>query len=146
MLYVFDIDGTIADISHRLHFITKPEKDWTAFYLAAAEDQPIWDTITVARALAKAGHRVIYITGRSEDIRGITNAWLLKYRVPQGSLYMRKANDYREDFQVKSEILDKILNTPGFENIDGVFEDRQQVVDMYRARGIRVFQCAKGDF
>ena len=28
----------------------------------------------------------------------------------------------------------------------GVFEDRQQVVDMYRAKGLRVFQVADGKF
>jgi hypothetical protein len=32
------------------------------------------------------------------------------------------------------------------ETIGGVFEDRQQVVDMYRARGLRVFQVDKGHF
>jgi hypothetical protein len=31
MIYIFDIDGTLADISHRLHFIQQESKDWKAF-------------------------------------------------------------------------------------------------------------------
>jgi len=63
---------------------------------------------------------------------------------------MRKEGDHREDNIVKSELLDQILTQyPQVKEqfkIAGVFEDRQQVVDMYRARGLRVFQVAKGDF
>jgi hypothetical protein len=66
---------------------------------------------------------------------------------------MRAEGDHREDNIVKSELLDKLLKYEGFPNefppsvkISGVFEDRQQVVDMYRARGLRVFQVAKGNF
>ena len=148
MIYIFDIDGTITDISHRLHFIQDKPKDWNAFFMAAADDAPIWETVAVARALSKAGHRIVYSTGRSEISRGITEAWLEKFRVPwvRQLLYMRTEGDHREDNVVKSELLDKILATPGFEKISGVFEDRQQVVDMYRARGLKVFQVAKGDF
>jgi len=65
---------------------------------------------------------------------------------------MRKDGNHREDAAVKSELLDQVLSSypqvPDRPNqkIAGVFEDRQQVVDMYRARGLRVFQVAKGDF
>jgi hypothetical protein len=147
VIYIFDIDGTVAEIGHRLPHIQKQPADWDAFYAAAGKDAPIWEVITIARALAsKEEHTLLMVTGRSEEIRGITQQWLTKYRVPHGGLYMRAKGDHREDYVVKSEILDKILATPGFEKIAGVFEDRQQVVDMYRARGIRVFQVAEGKF
>jgi hypothetical protein len=61
---------------------------------------------------------------------------------------MRIEKDWREDFVVKSELLDKILLyykvTP--EELGGAFEDRQQVVKMYRDRGIKVFQVAEGAY
>lgn len=49
---------------------------------------------------------------------------------------------------VKSELLDNIMHEygEGLGGYGGAFEDRQQVVDMYRERGLRVFQVAKGDF
>ena len=146
MIYIFDIDGTLTDLTHRLHFVQGETKNWDAFYKACEDDGPIFETITVARALSSAGNVIVYSTGRSEDIRGLTISWLSKYRLPISTLYMRKSKDHREDYVVKSELYDQILlHFPKFV-IGGVFEDRQQVVDMYRARGLRVFQVAKGDF
>jgi len=148
MIYLFDIDGTLADISHRLHFIQKEPADWNSFYQAAGSDSPLWDTITVARALS--GQRLIMVTGRTESIREITVSWLRKYRIPFESIYMRKDGDHREDNVVKSELLDQILaanpQTSDSNKIAAVFEDRQQVVDMFRARGLRVYQVAPGKF
>lgn len=159
MIYIFDIDGTLADISHRLHFIGAQgggwtpsddfSKDWDSFYKACVDDKPIFETITVARALAAAGHTILYSTGRSFAIHTETFTWLAKYRLPNSqALYMRPENDHREDSVVKSEILDVIFSAygAGLGGYGGVFEDRQQCVDMYRARGLRVFQVAKGNF
>lgn len=92
----------------------------------------------------------MYSTGRSEAVYKETTGWMAKYRLPHfTSLFMRTAGDHRDDNVVKSELLDRILQQYG-DVLDGyyggVFEDRQQVVDMYRARGLRVFQVAKGDF
>ena len=150
MLYICDIDGTIEDLRHRLHFVQDTPADWDAFFMEAAEDQPIWEVITIIRGLRDVGQRILMVTGRSEISRVITEAWLKKYRVPFDELYMRTKDDHREDNVVKSELLDKILTKyPQVKDqfkIAGVFEDQQQVVDMYRARGLRVFQVVKGDF
>lgn len=147
MIYIFDIDGTIADISHRLHFIQQKPADWNTFYKACYNDSPIFDTITVARALDAAGHIIVYSTGRSMVIYNETINWLKKYHLPNPQrIYMRPDGDQREDAVVKSELLNMINFDYANEKLGGIFEDRQQVVDMYRARGLRVFQVAKGDF
>jgi hypothetical protein len=146
MIYLVDIDGTIADLTHRLPLIQKEPADWDAFYMAAGEDKPIWEVITVVRALFDSGQRVIMSSGRSEISRAITVEWLRQYRVPYHGLYMRKANDHREDNVVKSELLNNITSDNPTLTVGGAFEDRQQVVDMYRARGLRVFQVAPGKF
>ena len=59
---------------------------------------------------------------------------------------MRPDGDHREDAIVKSELLDMINADYANEKLGGIFEDRQQVVDMYRKRGLRVFQVAKGAY
>jgi phosphoglycolate phosphatase-like HAD superfamily hydrolase len=153
MIYIFDLDGTICDVTHRLHFIQSPLHDWDAFFDACVDDKPIWEVISVARALNAAGHKNIMVTGRSSAVQEQTTAWLKKYRVPSNGLSMRAAGDHREDHIVKSEILDQLISANFFQSaqlpsmeIGGVFEDRQQVVDMYRARGLRVFQVAPGKF
>ena len=147
MIYIFDIDGTLADVSHRLHYITGETKDWDAFFAACGDDKPIFEVITVARALESAGQAIVYSTGRTEKVGGITVEWLQKFRLPTPHrVYMRKDGDHREDNEVKAELYDKIIARFPGAVMGGVFEDRQQVVDMYRARGLRVFQVAKGDF
>lgn len=145
MNYIFDIDGTLADLSHRLHFIQKEPADWTGFFAACPGDKQIPEIATVAKSLSKSSYKIVMITGRSDEIRDETEEWLDRYNIPWDALYMRKAGDHREDSVVKAELLDTCLrNMPG--TILGVFEDRQQVVDMYRAKGLRVFQVAEGKF
>jgi FMN phosphatase YigB (HAD superfamily) len=146
MIYIFDIDGTLADLSHRLHFITGEKKDWTGFFADCESDAPIPEVIQVARSLGHYNkHKIVMITGRSDEIRDKTIIWLLDHNVPCDGLYMRKKGDHREDCVVKAELLDELVAS-GCPPIAGVFEDRQQVVGMYRARGLRVFQVAPGNF
>lgn len=148
MIFIFDLDGTLCDNTHRLKFIQGEVKDWEGFHSLQGDDKPIWEVITVARSLAKAGHIIVYSTGRMEKGRDITKAWMQKYKVPIGPLYMRKDGDHREDFVVKEELLDLIMNAYGGgpQGYGGAFEDRKQVTDMYRAKGLRVFQVAEGNY
>lgn len=145
MIYIFDIDGTLADLTHRLHHIQKEPKDWSGFFQDCDADKPIPEVIRLAQALSATDHTIVYCTGRSEDIRKKTEDWLDVWGLPRGEMFMRKSGDHREDNVVKSELLDRVLDLIG-NVIGGVFEDRQQVVDMYRARGLRVFQVAPGNF
>lgn len=44
---IVDIDGTVADLRHRLHFIQGEKKDWDAFYARVSGDFPIESTLSV---------------------------------------------------------------------------------------------------
>ena len=57
---------------------------------------------------------------------------------------MRSNSDFRPDFEVKEGMLVK-MKDQGFDPIMA-FDDRQQVVDMWRRQGITVMQVAEGDF
>src|SRR5262244_603064 len=46
-IIIFDLDGTLALIGHRVHHITSEKPDWTAFYTACADDLPNSPIITV---------------------------------------------------------------------------------------------------
>lgn len=144
MKYIFDLDGTLTDPGHRLHLITEGNTNWEGFYAGVGLDTPHFDLVTIARALYVQGNKIVIITGRPERTRFATVTWLRKYRISFEALYMRPDGDHREDFKVKEGFLDTI---PGLaQEVAAVFEDRQQCVDMYRNRGIRVYQVAKGDF
>ncbi len=146
MIYLVDIDGTLADLSHRLPFIQNKPADWKRFFAACPQDKPIQEVIEVVQSLTSYGHSVIAVSGRSDEIRQETEDWLYHHGILFTKLYMRHAGDHREDSIVKSELLDEILKDTPISSIGGVFDDRRQVVDMFRKRGLRVFQVAEGNF
>lgn len=140
--YIFDIDGTIADCSHRIHHIEA--KDWRSFFAACGDDKPIPHIIGLARALADAGRTIIYVSGRSDECWDQTTDWMMQHNLPMGSLFMRKAGDHRPDNIVKGELLDQVI-AGGYRPIMA-FDDRDQVVKMWRERGIPCAQVAEGNF
>lgn len=143
--FLCDIDGTLADLSHRLHLIESKPANWDGFFAACPDDAPITPVITTVQLLADAGAGILMVTGRSDSIREDTTAWLMKHRIPFHSIFMRKHGDHRQDNVVKGELLDEIQREYG-DQIIGAFEDRNQVVQMLRERGIKVFQVADGAF
>lgn len=52
---ILDLDGTVADLSHRLHFIQGDKKDYDSFYAAVGDDAPIDSVIHVVRSLVDLG-------------------------------------------------------------------------------------------
>lgn len=142
--YHFDIDGTIANVGHRLHHIERRPKNWRKFFATVGEDLPIVHIIELARDLAEAGVPVVYVSGRSDECRADTLAWFSTHDLPLGPLYMRRAGDHRPDHIVKAELLDQILRD-GFQP-SMAFDDRDQVVAMWRRRGVPCAQVAPGNF
>ena len=96
---VFDIDGTIADNSHRKHFVEQKPKDWKAYNALMHLDTPIIDIIDLMWVLKDAGDTIILCTGREEVYRPTTSMWLEQQRIADkiSDLYMRGEKDYRSD-------------------------------------------------
>lgn len=141
---IVDIDGTVADIGHRLHHIQGNIKNYDKFYDECINDAPIKHIIDLVIDLQSVGYAIFFVSGRPDSHRKETQDWLMKNHLPIGNLYMRRAKDYRKDFIVKKEILDMIKEDHGLPKF--VLDDRQQVVDMWRANGVPCLQVAPGDF
>ena len=142
---LFDIDGTLADIEHRRVHLDESNPDWRAFNAAMGEDTPNQPIVSLYLALwSNPQFDPILVTGRSEDFRKLTEQWLTWNEIPFSRMLMRKSKDFRADHIIKEEILNKLLA----EGLDIQFtvDDRQQVVDMWRRRGITCLQCDVGDF
>lgn len=141
MFVVFDMDGTLALTEHRAHFLTGPgKKNWRGFYAACDRDEPCHPIIQTLLALDAAGNDVEIWSGRSDEVKRKTAAWLAAQGLGHVPIRTRAAGDLRADTVLKAEWLDE-GRTP-----DLIFEDRASVVAMWRARGIVVRQVAPGDF
>jgi hypothetical protein len=134
-IVLVDIDGTVAlNVSRSPYDMTR-----------VAEDEPNPAVIAAVRAMHAAGYGVVFCSGRDATARPATEAWLARHvRVPYLDLHLRAVGDNRKDSVVKREIYEREVR--GRYRVVGVFDDRQQVVRMWRALGLTVFQVAEGDF
>lgn len=147
IVYIFDLDGTLADIEHRRHLVENGNKEWDAFYEACVDDKPNWPVIGMYQALDNSPFREIWIfSGRSEAVRKQTEDWLEAHEIyleePE-RLVMRPEGDYTPDQELKRRWLDE-YNLRN--RVVAIFDDRQKVVDMWRAEGLVCFQVAPGGF
>ena len=142
---LFDIDGTLANIEHRRHFLDQENPDWKSFNAEMGGDTPNVPIVALYKTLWAAGNfALILVTGRNERSREITEQWLTWNAIPFEQMLMRPDNDFRPDHLIKEEILKSLLGA-GTE-IEFVVDDRQQVVDMWRRNGITCLQCDVGNF
>lgn len=147
-MIVCDIDGTAADVEHRRHLVP----NWDAFFAEMDKDFPHKWCKELLWAMQFQGHEIHFVTGRPDNYREETEKWLGEHYpeiIP--NLYMRAAGDHRPDHIVKGEIYDKNLWEHGPKGrhptkILFVIDDRKQVVDMWRSKGLTVLQCAEGEF
>ena len=172
MRIVFDLDGTLTNNDHRTHFITGETKDWDAFFEACDGDTPIWPAIETLIALTRGhdrhgyAHSIEIWSGRGEgnggSVRSKTVRWLryqtgahfiireetahsqFFYGDPLVDLRMRSHGDFTSDDLLKRGWLADARLQGSEPQL--VFDDRQKVVDMWRAEGIPCFQVAPGDF
>jgi hypothetical protein len=131
--WIFDLDGTLATMTERGPF------DWDR----VGEDLCVQPVASAAAGLS-ASAAILIVSGRDGSCEEQTLSWLEDNAIPFSGLFMRPAGDYRKDSAVKEEIFWRDI-APIW-NVLGVFDDRNQVVDMWRSIGLTCFQVAPGDF
>jgi shikimate kinase len=144
---ICDLDGTLCNVKHRQHYVQREgKKDWNKFFLEMVNDTPNNNVLEILKRFSK-DHDIVFCSGRPKEYEQLTIDWLYKHVTPHGfntHLLMREAGDHRPDSIVKEIILDFDILTqwkPAF-----ILDDRNQVVDMWRARGFECHQVAPGNF
>jgi phosphoglycolate phosphatase-like HAD superfamily hydrolase len=130
-LAVFDIDGVLADVRHRLHHLQVRPQRWEAFFRAADRDPLLPEGAARLRA-AQADHDVIYLTGRPERNRALTRTWLRAHGLPTGPLHMRPDDDHRPARWVKRNTLRRLARR---RVIASVLDDDPAVVALLETDG-----------
>ncbi len=140
---IVDIDGTVADGTHRLHHIQKEPKAWDDYFHDCTDDVPIEHMRRVVNSLG-CQFNIVFVSGRSDVVREQTIRWLDEHGFPCDALYMRKQGDHKNDDVLKIELLAQ-LRADGWNPIMA-FDDRNRVVKAWREAGIPCAQVAEGDF
>ena len=141
-IVIFDIDGTLADVSERIHHVKKKPKNWNAFFQGMAQDKAIHSMVRLCNILYESGIKIVLCSGRNEEHRPQTVQWLAQQGVNYHKLILRRDGDMRSDVIAKREMLAGIDRS----EILFVVEDRSRVVEMWRSEGLVCLQCAPGEF
>ncbi len=131
-LAVFDIDGVVADVRHRLRYVGQRPKDWPAFFRAAADDPPLVEGVRLVQRYAE-DHEVVWLTGRPRHLAAATRDWLQRQDLPLGQLLMRPDRDFRPARAVKVQLLRDLAG--GTRPVAVVVDDDPQVVAAMREAG-----------
>jgi regulator of replication initiation timing len=110
MFIVLDVDGTLADNTHRQHFLKEELKNWDSFF---APDAVMRDTVVkganrAVDQLRTLKHDLLVITGRHEALRDTTMRWLLEnfdLSLPDTHLMMRANGNMLNASEYKREQL-----------------------------------------
>lgn len=175
-LYIFDLDGTLADIEHRTHIIQsrqqkktkkfaflkylfKPKNKlpnnyseaWKEFNRCCVNDLPNNSVIATLDKLKATGADIWIWSGRSCEVRSETISWLITHT----SLCADDFNDQSLIMRKENDYTpDNVLKRQWFElmlpadrkRLIAVFDDRDRVVEMWREAGVTCFQVAQGNF
>ncbi len=175
-LYIFDLDGTLANLTHRLHHVQRPslkcydcggknrkacpvcfdldigwKANWDAFHTACANDTPIPQTIGLLSTLHEADNEIWIWSGRSDMVREQTVNWIDNHILQAGWMPFRYKLEMRKagDFTADDTLKESWLHSLFPEDrarLVMTFDDRNRVVAMWRRNGILCAQVAQGDF
>lgn len=149
-LAVFDIDGTLANISKRIEANMEhltmphwhPQFNWDGFFNGYEKDQPIEWTIELLKVFADhPDYEVFILTARSEAVRPQTEHWLSMNHIPYDKLIMRPSDDHRKDEEIKDTLMQ-----PYKSRIHFIIDDRIAIGHHLRDKGYPVLLCDHVDF
>lgn len=130
-IVVFDMDGTLADVSDIRHLVAAGLKDrnFDAFHKESVNCKPIEQVAEAARLWAEAGMAVYQLTARAEKYRALTSFWLADHKIPSDNLIMRPNGDYRADADVKRDLIGGLIKR--FE-IVMAYDDNPSIVSVWK--------------
>lgn len=138
---VFDVDGVLADASHRQHMLKGRHKSWPRFLHAAVHDEPITSNIELLHAVPTATLRVL-LTGRPMMIHDKTLEWFERHEVLWDLLIMRPEGEYGPARDTKQVEVMR-LRDRGID-ITCVYDDDRRNCDAFEQLGIPTVYVESG--
>ena len=133
---VIDLDGTLANCEHRMHYLEGPKKNWDAFFENCSNDTIIHPMLHMLQLLSDK-YKIVFVTARPEKNRELTINWLKRNYIVYDSLHMRKDRDFNKSPIVKKNIVLSLFEK-GYNPVFA-FDDRPDCVAMFQELGIYAF-------
>jgi len=131
VISIFDIDGVLADASHREHHVTTKPKNWDAFFDEVGGD----DVIEEGRQRLleeSARNEIVLLTGRPERCRADTVAWLEANGMGTPTVHLRPDSDRRPAAIFKAGLI-RSIGSP--EEVVVVIDDDDSVLERLAGMG-----------
>lgn len=139
---IIDLDNCIADDAWRIPHIhwqkSNPMERYHDYHSLSAYDQAgnsfLYDN---------AQGEVIVFTARPVLYAPITHEWLRRNGVNAKHVIMRNNNDHRSSLELKRHMLHWLPELYGvtWSEISAAYDDRPDIVEMYRKHGIWAHEC-----
>jgi hypothetical protein len=147
MYTIFDIDGVLADCTHRLKYLES--KDWKTFYKLVTHDKAIKSGFEIMKAAIKENGKdsIYFLTGRNRSAKTDTINWLSSKIWDECQcdfshlgvgwwykhLIMRGKEDYRKAAEYKVDKLSKLALK--FDKPYVIYEDDPEIAEAYKNIG-----------
>jgi len=121
---IVDLDGTIAEISHRNPYDASKCLD-------DGVNEHVLKTVLLYR---NSGTKVIFLSGRDSAFRALTLEWLNTYVSGDFELFMRPQGNVEKDSIIKRNIFNQEIKDKYF--VELVMDDRHQVCELWYELGL----------
>lgn len=133
LAYIFDVDGTLANVDPYIHHVRGSNRDYEAFHEASVDALPNFEVVQMLNEAFFDQMHILIVTSRKEKWRGLTSYWLAKNDIGHHALYMRSDDDDRPDYEVKKDIL---ININKHWNVFHAVDDNPNVIRLWQDYGI----------
>lgn len=129
---VIDLDGTLYHM-----------KDRGPYDHDVSGDEVDPAMLRILKSLQADGVKILLLSGRSNKALQSTIDKLAADEIEYDTLLLREPGDVRADYLIKEELFDSISDKY---HVLCCFDDRDQVVNLWRAKGVKCLQVDYGDF
>lgn len=130
-----DLDGSIADITHRSPYDASK----------CLDDTPKQYIVNLVKMYYDTGHKIIFCSGREDKFKDLTIQWLNK-TLPASmdyELFMRPSGNFEKDSIIKENIFRAHIQNKYF--VETVLDDRLQVCRLWHNLGLNLLRIGDPD-
>lgn len=150
---IFDLDGTLADVSVRQARLEQMRRDNVPEQQAFAEflDPAGIKTDTVAPQIKELinfykekGYGIFLLSGRHWQQQEETVKWLRENHISYDVLKLQEKGNVRKDIPFKEGVYKDIIKNG--DSVHAAFDDQKPIADMWRRLGVYAFDVAGADY